>query len=136
MTQYAKLLPEELPSWQLPYWEALKEHRLIVQKCAQCATLRHIPKEICARCHSTDYQWSELSGNGEIFTYTIVRRAPTPAYQADVPYVIAHVAMNEGVRMIANLVDLNPDDVTIGQPVRAIYDDVTPDWTLLRFEPR
>ena len=62
-----------------------------------------------------------------------MRRAPTPAYQAEAPYAIVHVTMQEGFRMIGTTTGISLDDVRIGLPVRADYDDVTPEWTLLRF---
>jgi hypothetical protein len=70
-----------------------------------------------------------------IYTYTVVHRAPTPAYQVDAPYVIAHVTVDEGPRMIATLVGVAPDAVQIGTRVRIGYDDVTPDVSLFHFEP-
>ena len=71
-----------------------------------------------------------------MYTYTVVHRAPTPAYQADVPYVIAHVTMDEGPRMISTLIECDTAKVEIGMPVEIAFDDVTDDVTLYRFRPR
>jgi uncharacterized protein len=136
VTEYRKLLPEGIPGWQRPHWDGLREHKLLVQQCANCQTLRHIPKEICPKCYSTEFGWQQLSGHGLVFTYTSVHRAPTPAYQSEAPYVIIHAQMDEGVRLIANLVGTPDDAVAIGMSVEAVFDDVTPEWTLLRFQPR
>ncbi|MEU9272614.1 OB-fold domain-containing protein [Streptomyces sp. NPDC048251] len=135
MAEYDKFLPEGLPAWQRPYWDSLKEHDVRVQKCSGCGAFRYVPKEICGRCHSTEATWSPISGTGTVYTYTVVRRAPTPAYQAEVPYALVHVAMDEGFRMIGSLTVDDPSAVRIGQGVRIAYDDVHPDWTILRFEP-
>ena len=88
MTEYNKFLPEGIPSWQMPYWESLKEHEVKVQKCLACGTLRFVPKELCHNCQSMEVTWTTISGTGEIYTFTIVRRAPTPAYQEEAPYTL------------------------------------------------
>jgi uncharacterized OB-fold protein len=133
---YEKLLPEGIPDWQLPFWESLRQHDVRVQRCVACGTFRYHPKEKCPRCHSREAEWAPISGAGEIYTYSVVRRAPTPAYADDVPYVIVHVTMAEGFRMIAVLRNIEPERVRIGLPVVLGYEDVTPDWTLLTFSPR
>ncbi|MGX7678432.1 Zn-ribbon domain-containing OB-fold protein [Jatrophihabitans sp. DSM 45814] len=136
MAERQKLLPESVPEWQLPYWHGLRDRKVLVQKCTSCGTLRHIPKELCASCHQTGYAWHPLSGLGTVYTYTVVYRAPSPVYQVDAPYAIAHVEMDEGVRMIADVVEVDSTSVEIGLPVKAIFDDVTDQWTMLRFAPR
>lgn len=130
---YSKMLPSGLPAWHMPFWQALQKHELRVQKCVNCGALRHIPKELCPSCHRTGFSWEPIGLEGTIFTYSVVHRAPVPAFQQDMPYVIVHVQMDDGVRMIADLVDVNPNEVAIGQRVIAGFDDVTPEWTLLRF---
>lgn len=135
MTGYQKFLPEGVPSWQLPFWDSLKEHDVRVQKCDGCGAFRYVPKEICNRCHATGATWTPISGTGQVYTYTVVRRAPTKAYQAEAPYALVHVTMDEGFRMIGSMKVDDPESVSIGQHVRITYEDATPDWTILRFEP-
>jgi uncharacterized OB-fold protein len=135
MSEYQKFLPEDIPDSQRPFWDSLQEHSVRVQRCDDCGTWRYIPKDLCPRCHGESATWTRISGQGEIYTYTVVRRAPTPAYQADAPYVLAHVTMAEGFRMIASLTGIDPEAVKIGMPVEAAYEDVTPEWTLLTFQP-
>jgi uncharacterized OB-fold protein len=134
-TSYAKFLPEGIPSWQRPYWDSLKEHSIRVQKCDNCGHFRYVPKEICNNCRAVEATWTPIAGTGEIYTYTVVRRAPTPAYQEDAPYALVHVTMDEGFRMIGSIKVDDPDSVAIGQRVQVTYDDVTDDWTILQFEP-
>jgi uncharacterized OB-fold protein len=134
MADYEKFLPEYTPLHE-PFWSALRQHRVDLQRCDRCRRFRFIPTEACS-CGSAEYTWEPIAGTGEVYTYTVVHRAPTPAYQADVPYVIAHVTMDEGPRMISNLVDCNPASVAIGMPVEVVFDDVTPEVTLYRFRPR
>jgi len=135
MSDYQKFLPEGIPDSHLPFWDSLREHQARVQRCDDCGTYRYIPKDLCPRCHSERATWTPVSGTGEVYTYTVVRRAPTPAYQADAPYVLAHVTMAEGFRMIARLTGAEPETVRIGMPVVIDYDDVTPEWTLFTFRP-
>jgi uncharacterized OB-fold protein len=132
---YEKFLPEDIPEWQRPFWDSLRQHAIRVQRCTACGTYRYHPKETCPRCHSRAAAWTPIGGDGEIYTFTVVRRAPTPAYQADIPYVIVHVTMAEGFRIIAGLTGIDPAKVRIGQPVVLAYEDVTPEWTLIIFRP-
>jgi uncharacterized OB-fold protein len=132
---YEKFLPEGIPDWQMAFWQSLRSRKAAVQRCDECGTFRFIPKERCPKCLSPAATWTPISGNGEIYTYTVVHRAPTPAYQADAPYVIAHVTMEEGFRMASNLRGVDPAVVRIGMPVRLTYDEVTAEWTLPVFEP-
>jgi uncharacterized OB-fold protein len=133
--EYAKLLPEGIPSWHRPFWDSLRDHRITVQRCTSCESYRHVPKEICSKCMSPDYSWSPIRPMGEVYTYTVIRRAPTAAYQQDAPYALVHVAMDDGFRMIGGMTNVSPEAVRIGQRVKVAYQDVTPEWTLLQFEP-
>jgi uncharacterized OB-fold protein len=128
------LPPADMPELHKPFWEALKEHKLVVQTCEQGHT-RFVPTEICHKCGSQAWTWEPMSGKGRVYTYTVVHRGPIPAYQKDAPYVIAHVEMDEGVRMISNLIDVDPKEVRIGMPVEVVYEDASPEWTLYKFKP-
>jgi uncharacterized OB-fold protein len=90
---------------------------------------------MCPACHSPEAVWTAVSGRGTVYTYSVVHRAPTPAYQADAPYVVAYVELDEGPRVPARLVDVDPADVTVDMPVTVVFDDVDPDLTLYRFRP-
>ena len=72
-----------------PFWDALRRHELVVQRCDQCGRLRFVPSERCRNCGSPSATWSPVSGDATVYTFSIVHRAPTPAYQADAPYAIA-----------------------------------------------
>ncbi len=119
-----------------PFWEALRRHELVVQRCDECETPRFVPGERCRNCGSPSATWSTVSGDATVYTFSIVHRAPTPAYQADVPYAIAYVELAEGPRMPTRLVDVDPDAVAIGMPLEVVFDDVDDDLTLYRFRPK
>jgi uncharacterized OB-fold protein len=128
------LPPDDLPAFHRPFWEGLKAHQLKLQKCEN-GHLRFVPTEICGKCGSQEWTWQPMSGRGTVYSYSVVHRGPTPAYQADAPYVIAHVELAEGPRMISNLIGCDPKAVRIGMPVEVVYEDVTSDWTLYKFTP-
>ena len=136
MSTYQKFLPpDDLPEFHRPFWDSVKAHALRLQKCDECGSWRYIPTEICPRCGSERCSWTPVSGRGRVYTHTVIHRGPTPAYQADAPYVIAHVELEEGPRMISNLIGCSPGDVRIGMPVEVVYEDVAPEWTLFKFAP-
>ena len=130
------LLPEGIPAWQMPFWDALKQHTVVVQRCDSCHAYRYVPKEVCPHCWSAESTWSQVSGEGEIYTYTVVHRGPTPEFQAEAPYAIAYVEMAEGFRMIGRVVDIPPAEVRIGMPVSASFQPLDEGWTALAFAPR
>jgi uncharacterized OB-fold protein len=132
MSDYEKFLPA-IGDLDRPFWDSLKAEEARIQRCDACGMFRFIPREICS-CGSTDATWTAISGKGEVYTYTVVRRAPTPAYQADAPYVIAHVTLDEGPRMIAWL-EVDPEQASIGMPVQIAYRHVTEDQSLFSFVP-
>jgi len=119
----------------LPWWNAAAGHRLVVQRCAACQRTRHPPAPICPQCRSTDADWKELSGRGEVYTYTLVHR-PMAAGQK-LPFVVAVVALEDsgGLRMISNLVDVAPADVAIGMPVEVVWEDMSDELAIPRFRP-
>jgi uncharacterized OB-fold protein len=130
---YEGFVPE-ITDAHRPFWDSLKRHQAELQRCDVCGRFRFIPSERCP-CGSRTYTWTPIAGQGEVYTYTVVHRAPTAAYQRLAPYVIAHVTLTEGPRMISTLVGCEPSEVTVGMAVRIAYDDVTPELTLYRFEP-
>jgi uncharacterized protein len=130
---YSKFLPEDIPPWQMEFWRSSRNRNVKLQKCTNCGAYRYVPKEFCNRCQSSSATWEPVSGNGVVYSFTLVRRAPTPAYQADAPYTIVHVDMEEGVRMVGLWTGSDTDEVRIGLPVRLTYEAVTSDWTILGF---
>jgi uncharacterized protein len=125
----------EITALHAPFWEALRRHELLVQQCSACTRLRFVPTELCPACYSASAGWKQVSGRGRVYTYTVVHRAPTPVYQAEAPYALAYVELDEGPRVPARLVDVDPATVEVGMPVEVVFDDVAPDLTLYRFRP-
>ncbi len=133
-TEYQKPLPRPTIVSR-PFWEAARQHRLVVQQCRQCGNLQHYPRPFCVRCLATDLDWRECSGRGTVYAFTVVRQAASAAFAPDVPYVLATVELEEGPRLATNIVGCPPEAVRVGMPVQAVFDDVTPEVTLIKFRP-
>lgn len=118
------------------YWEACRRHELILQRCARCGTFRFPPASMCSRCGSGDTEWSRASGTGKVYSWTVVvHPIPHEVYAQDVPYVVALVELDEGVRMPTNIVDCDPHRIEADMPVEVVFDDVTEAVTLPKFRP-
>lgn len=118
-----------------PYWDAAREGRLVVQECRSCHRIWHPPLPRCPHCHAADPGWSQVSGDGTVYTYTVVRHPTHYAFAGQVPYVLAIVELAEGPRLVTALVGVRPDEVRGGQPVRAVFREVAAGVTLPYFEP-
>ncbi|MBN9440464.1 Zn-ribbon domain-containing OB-fold protein [Bosea sp. (in: a-proteobacteria)] len=116
-----------------PFWSAAKQHRLSIPRCKACNQHHFYPRELCPHCHSDELEWTDASGRGEIYSYTIARKPAGPAFAADVPYVVAMIALDEGPRMLTNIITADVDSVRIGDRVRVKFDDVAADLTLPKF---
>lgn len=129
---YDKPLPIIDPDTE-PFWRASREHRLLVKYCVDCARAHFYPRELCPHCHSDAVEWRDAKGTGSIYSFTVARRPAGPAFQADAPYVVAIVQLDEGVRMMSNIIGCPPDEVRIGQRVTVSFEEVTPEITLPKF---
>jgi uncharacterized OB-fold protein len=135
MTQQpAKPLPQPSAISQ-PFWDGLAEGALRIQRCEQCGRLVFYPRPYCPDCLSDALTWTEMSGRGRVYTYTVVRRAMHPAFQPDVPYVFAIVELAEGPRLPTNVIGCAPEDVRVEMAVKAVYDRTAAGIALLKFEP-
>ena len=115
------------------YWRATTEGRLLLQRCRGCGGLQHYPRRLCVRCHGSDLEWQASSGRGTVYSFTVIRRAPSTAFAADVPYVLALVELEGGTRLMTTLADTAPEDVSIGMPVKVRFDPVADGIALPRF---
>jgi uncharacterized OB-fold protein len=116
-----------------PYWRAAAEERLELQCCADCGTYRFPPSHLCRQCGSDAADWREVSGNGTIYSFTIVHRAPTPEFRAHVPYVVALIDLAEGPRMMANIIGPGALECAIGDAVAVTFEARGPDAKVPQF---
>ena len=134
--EYRKPVPVPLNvEFTRPFWEAAKRHELVMPRCKRCWHMFFYPREQCPLCFSAELEWVKVSGRGRLYTYTVVRRPANPAFNDDVPYVFALVELEEGPRMVSNVVECAIEAVKIDMPLVAVFDDVTPEWTLVKFRP-
>jgi uncharacterized protein len=136
MSEYPKPLPQPDPITK-PYWDSLKAHAMRLQRCGSCGRFVFFPRALCPFCFSDALAWTPVSGRGVVHAFTVPHRHPSPAFQPDLPYVVALVELEEGPRLMTNLIDVPPDParITVGMPVEVVYDDVTPEVTLPKFRP-
>jgi uncharacterized OB-fold protein/acyl dehydratase len=113
------------------WFDALRAHELRIQRCASCGTLRHPPRPMCDKCRSLEWDSVGASGAGSVFSFVVNHYPQVPAF--DYPLIVALVSLEEGTRLIANLVDIDPADVVIGMPVTVEFVDHDPELTLAAF---
>lgn len=102
--RYAKPLPH-IDEENRPFWEALQRHELYVQKCRDCGDLRYHPRALCTSCLSSRTEWVKCSGAGKIYTFTVTYQNQASGFRETLPYVMAWVELNEGLKMLTNIVD-------------------------------
>ena len=133
--EYKKPLP--LPSeLSAPFWEACRRQELIVQRCQNCHAFRFPPAILCPECLSEATEWRKVSGKGKIFSFVVFHRVYHPGFQADLPYTVALIELEEGPRLVSNIVGCSPAEVTCDLPVEVVFEDVTPEVTLPKFRLR
>lgn len=130
---YGKPLPQPT-SITRPFWEAARAHRLAIQGCASCGRYVFYPRPFCPHCGG-ELAWSDVSGRGTVYSFTVARRPTARAFEPDVPYVIAIVELAEGPRLTTNVVGCAPEAVRIGMAVQVRFEDVTEEVTLVKFRP-
>lgn len=119
-----------------PYWEAAKQHRLVLQQCGACGKVRFPIGPICPRCLSDEVEWTPMRGRGHVQSFVIYHKPWTDYYKAKVPYAVVQVELEEGPRLTTNLLGVPPAEVRIGMEVDVAFEDVTDDITLVQFAAR
>ena len=130
----AKPLPKPT-QWSEPFWEAAREHRLVLRRCDACATYQHPPYPSCEVCYGEEFSWVEAAGRATLFAYTVNHSSVPYPFLADLPYVTAIVELTEGVRMISNIVECDHDALRNGMELEVVFADVSEEWTLPQWKP-
>jgi len=125
----------EITGHAAPFWAAARDGRLVIQHCPACGQYQHYPRPWCTNCLYEEPEFVESRGEGTIYTFTVIRRSAIPAFAARVPYVLAFVDLDEGVRLVTNIVDCDPEAVRIGQRVRARFEAIDDEHTVVLFSP-
>ncbi|EHI10546.1 Zn-ribbon domain-containing OB-fold protein [Mycolicibacterium thermoresistibile] len=116
------------------FYDGLKEHKLLIQRCGDCATFRVPPRPMCGSCQSLIWDAVESSGRGTVYSWVMPQYPPLPFFEY--PYIVVLVELDEGVRMVSNLRDIDPADVKVGMDVEVFYETFNDDELVLhQFRP-
>lgn len=115
------------------FWDAANEGRLVAQRCADCGALRHPPRPMCPHCHSLTIDVADLSGRGTVYSYAILHHPQHPAF--DYPVLAVLVDLDEGIRMVSNIVDVAKEDIRIGMRVAVDFAPTAGDQRVPVFRP-
>jgi hypothetical protein len=133
---YTGPIPKPTPESK-PFWEAAKRRELHIQHCGDCGKHYFYPRPLCPHCLSRNVEWVRVSGRGKLHTFVINHRPPRN-FPVSGPYVIGIVELDEGARLMSNIVGVEPDPqhVRCDMPVEVVFEDITEEITLPKFKPR
>ena len=115
------------------FWDGLREHRLLIQRCVSCGVLRHPPRPMCPHCNSLEWDTVQASGRGTVHSFVMPQHPTFPFMEY--PYIVALVDLEEGVRLVSNLVDIAPDDASIDMAVEVCFAEFDGGLVLHQFRP-
>ncbi|OBB46007.1 Zn-ribbon domain-containing OB-fold protein [Mycobacterium sp. 852002-51961_SCH5331710] len=115
----SRLAPSISPDTEF-FWSGLKEHELRIQRCTDCKTFRVPPRPMCGGCQSLNWDYVVSSGRGTVYSFVMPKYPPLPFLEY--PYVVALIELDEGVRIVSNLCDIEPEAIEVGMPVEVFYE--------------
>jgi uncharacterized protein len=130
-------IPQPITPESKPYWDGMKEGKLMLPNCQDCGKAHFYPRVFCPHCHSNNLTWVQGSGKGKLYSFEILYRPFNRAVKVPPPYVLAMVELEEGPRMLSNLVNVEPDPKVIkcDMPVEIVFSKLTDDMTIPLFQP-
>ncbi len=133
MTTYARPIPQPDAESQ-EFYDGARRHELMLMRCGSCNAYRLPSRPRCPDCWSTDTQWVAASGRATLYSFGIMHQK-FPGFSDDGPYNYAVVELEEGPHIVSNIVNAAESDLRVDMPLRAVYDDIADDATLIRFQP-
>jgi len=118
-----------------PFWDGARDGKLLIRRCGACGEAHFYPRPFCPKCWSDDVRWEEASGGATLYTWSVVHRNDLPPFGDRVPYVAAAVDLDEGPRMLTNVVGCEFDALTVGLPLEVSYQAISDDVTIPVFRP-
>ena len=115
------------------FWDAAREGKIVAQRCSGCQRLRHPPRPMCPWCHSLQFEITDLSGRGSVYSYSILHHPQNPAFEY--PVIAVLIELEEGVRILSNLIDVEPEEVRIGMNVTVDFLPTLRDGVIPVFRP-
>jgi uncharacterized OB-fold protein len=134
MVEYNKPFPN-VNGDSKEFWAGCKSHELRFQKCKTCGHVRWPPSILCPMCYSKDTKWIVAEGKGRVYSFAVYHVAYHPGFENDLPYVVADVELEEGPRLLTNIVGCRPDVVKCDMPVEVTWEDITEECSLPKFKP-
>lgn len=131
---YQKPIPVPDEAFQ-PFFEGAREHKLMLQRCRACNTATWPVNSRCPTCLSDDLTWVQASGRGVLYSFVLMHQVFHPGFASEVPYNIAEVDLEEGVRMVSNIVGCSNADLCIGMPLAVTFEDINAEISLPKFKP-
>ena len=135
--EFDRPLPNPITPEAKPFWDGLREQKLLLPKCGACGHVFFYPRAVCPRCRARDIGWIQASGRGTLHAFEIGYQAFSKAWKVKPPWVLAMVELAEGPRLMTNLINVAPDPKVIrcDMPVRVVFTKLTDEITLPLFEP-
>jgi uncharacterized protein len=118
-----------------PFWAGTRKERLVVPSCTSCSALQWPPRPVCRVCRAESFCWGPISPRGTLHTWLVASRAFHPGFKNDIPYIVGVVELEDGVRMLGRLVDVESSALSLGRPFEATFDQVSDEVTLVRWIP-
>ncbi|MCX8201615.1 MAG: Zn-ribbon domain-containing OB-fold protein [Candidatus Caldarchaeum sp.] len=136
MSEYKRPLPQ-VNEYSQEFWQGCKQNVFKIQRCKRCGGFQWYPRPSCIRCGALDLEWVNSKGTGTVYSFTVIRRVVgnSPDFQKDIPFVVAEVDLDEGVRIYARIEGIAPEQVRPGMKVKAAFSEATPEITLYKFVP-
>jgi uncharacterized OB-fold protein len=131
---YTKPTPDPTPD-TAPYWDGMKQGKLLLQCCAACGKVRHYPRPVCPECYAMEHRWVEAKGTGKVHSWTVSHHAFHPGFKPELPYTLVTVDLDEGVRMQAQLRGGDAGALKLGLPVVVAFEQASRDLVLPVFMP-
>ena len=130
-------LPTPMTPEAKPYWDGLRMGKLMLPKCNDCGAAFFYPRIPCPHCHSRNVGWIQASGKGKLYSFEIAYRTFNPAFKVEAPFILAMVELEEGPRMMSNLINIEPDPAVVkcDMPVEVVFEKQTDEVTLALFQP-
>lgn len=119
----------------LPYWQSARNGALALLRCEDCGRWIHYVKLQCPNCGSRMLSWSPSSGKGKLYSYSVLHRAASPLFKDKVPYVLAIIELDEGIKIMSHLVGCDPEQVRVGMEVETVFGEIDEQRAVPYFQP-
>ncbi len=116
------------------YWLAAREGRLVIQRCQGCGAFQHPPRPMCPDCQSLELRWEQAAGTGTVYSYALLHHPQSPSFVYPIPAVL--VDLDEGVRLVSQMIEVDPHDVRVGMEVEVAFEPTKDGFAVPVFRPR